>query len=459
MFNKIYLPCLFGVESVLAQELKDMGYAQSQIEVKDALVCLHLTEAEDLADQVARLNINLRTAERVLVGLSQGLAENFDQLYELVKAIAWPQVLDPGYVIEVKGYSRQSKLNSLPACQRIIKKAIVDRMLEAGPGQKLKRGKKGPRGEQVRLAENPRKGINRIQFSLVKDHLQVYLETSGDPLHKRGYRPLNHAAPLRESLAAAILAISFYRKNIANREVLWDPFCGSGTFPIEAALIATRTAPGLGREFAAEKYKMIGQASFTRQRQLAREQSLLYGAGLKSVMEQPKEPGQTHLNGAASGLRRNSLAGRQDFLLAGQDPRIFASDISEEALAMTRDHARRAGVSDLIEVFQADIHQLNLPDLVRKFASDRILLCGNPPYGERLESPAEARAIERSLAVLCFNPSHELKPGLRLSLISSDNQLEREFGRRADRRRKLYNGGLKCTLYHYFKSPRPRDRR
>ena len=433
MFNKIYLPCLFGVESILAQELQDLGYAKSQIEVNDAMVSLTLAPADDFADHVAYLNINLRTAERVLLGLARGRTEDFDQLYELVKGIAWTQILDPGYFIEVKGYSRKSKLHSLPACQRIIKKAIVDRMLESRPGEGRDKGRRAGRGDKLKLEENPKKGINRIQFALVKDSVQIFLETSGDPLHKRGYRPISHKAPLRETLAAAILALSFYKKNIANREVLWDPFCGSGTFPIEAALVATETAPGLGRKFAAEKYQIIGQKCFVRQRKLAKDKSLLYREDFK-LCEEADE--------------------RHDFLLPGQRPRIFASDISEEALAMTLAHAKRAGVAKMLEIFQKDIHQAKLEELTRRFSVDRVLICGNPPYGERLDNPAAAKKIAKSLASLCFTTTHELKPGLRLSLISSDEKLEEELGRAADKRRNLYNGALKCTLYHYFKSPR-----
>ncbi len=415
MLDKIYLPTLFGIESITAKELIDLGFEKSQITVDDAEVCLHLDEVSRMPDLIARLNFNIRTAERVLLGLAEFKAVTFDQLYDETFALPWQDWLDRDFFIEVNGHSRKSKLFGVPACQRIIKKAIIEKLR-----QEFQYGTN-------KVPENHRTGINRIQFSIVNDIVRMRMDTSGDGLHKRGYRPLAHEAPLKETLAAAILQIAFYQRNIKNQEVLFDPFCGSGTFLIEAALLATNTAPGIKRHFIAEKYQLIGKSAFDRQREIAKRKSLLYHPELY-------RSGETN-----------------ELISAKEKNRIFGSDISPETISYAKQCAERAGVADYIDFTVQDIVQLNYTDVLHKAGTERILITTNPPYGKRLGNEEEANLLESEIRKICFNKSGDLRKGMRLALITSDEDFEKTIGHSADKRRKLYNGGMRCTLFHYFR--------
>ncbi len=416
LLDKIYLPTLFGVESVTSQELIDLGFSKKQIRVEDAEICLQLDASDVMPDTIALLNFQIRTSERILLGLSEFDAVDFDQLYDRTFDLPWHEWLDQKYFIEVTGYSRKSKLYGVPSCQRIIKKAIID---------KLNSVYKYPKKQ---VPENVKKGTNRIQFAIVNDEVRMRMDTSGDGLHKRGYRPLVHEAPLKETLAAAILMISMYQRNIKNQEVLFDPFCGSGTFLIEAALMATNTAPGIKRHFIAEKYKLIGKEAFDRQREYAKLNSLLYHPERVSEFENPN-----------------------NFLSLEEEKRIFGSDISEDTIEYAKKCAKRAGVEEYIQFETKDIKQIQYEELVNHLGTDRILMTTNPPYGKRLADEKEAEELEYEMRELCFDEFSNLKKGIRLSLITSNNDFEANIERKADKRRKLYNGGMQCTLFHYFK--------
>jgi putative N6-adenine-specific DNA methylase len=426
VLNKIYLPTLLGVEALTSSELQDLGYAKSQISVDDGEVTLHLNPNQNAANSIAELNFNLRTAERVLLGLAEFDADNFDQLYDNTFNLPWHEWVDYKYYLEIIGYSRKSRLQSVPACQKIIKKALTD---------KLNFIYGYPNGV---VPEDQKTGNYRIQFSIINNKVKIRLDTTGEPLHKRGYRPVTHEAPLRETLAAAILMVSFYKRNIKNGEVLYDPFCGSGTFLIEAALIASDTAPGIQRHFAGEEYRIIGKKIFDRARESAKKKSLIYNSDLinKVKMREIKSDKTSSLTST--------------YIYPGISPKIFGSDISSDSIYMAKENAKRAGVEDLICFEKQDIYKLERANLLKKLSTDRILFVANPPYGERLADHEKAKNLANQLCKLCLDDKRSIARGTRLSVLTSDDDFETIMGFKANRRRKLYNGGIRCTLYHYF---------
>ncbi|HHU52747.1 MAG TPA: class I SAM-dependent RNA methyltransferase [Clostridiaceae bacterium] len=426
VFNKIYLPTLLGVEALTSSELQDLGYQKSQITVDDGEVTLFLDSNQEAANAIAELNFNLRTAERVLLGLAEFNADSFEQLYDKTFNLPWHEWVDYQYYLEIVGYSRKSALHSIPACQRIIKKALIDKL-------NLIYGY--PDGV---VPEDQNAGNYRIQFSIINNKVKIRLDTTGDPLHKRGYRPITHEAPLRETLAAAILLVSFYKRNIKNGEVLYDPFCGSGTFLIEAALIGSNTAPGLQRHFAGEEYCIIGRKVFDRARELAKRKSLIYNPDLLNEVK---------LQDVKS---ENNSFNTSSHIYPGLPPKIFGSDISRDNINLAKENAKRAGVDDLILFEKQDIYQLKRVNLLEKFSTDRILFVANPPYGERMADQEEAEKLANQLCKLCLNEKRFVARGTRLSVLTPDDDFETIMGFKANRRRKLYNGGIRCTLFHYF---------
>ena len=359
--------CLFGLEGPLGNELRHMG--MNSVAPENGRVRFET----DLAG-LARANIRSRFAERILLLLGRFPARSFDELFEGVRALPLEDWIGRSDAFPVEGWSVDSALHSVPDCQRIIKKAAARRL-----------------GERYSLSWLPETGAEyRIRFTLLKDECCIYLDTSGTALHKRGYRPAHNAAPLRETLAAAAVDAAGYR----GRGEFCDPFCGSGTIAIEAALAAKGRAPGLSRHFAAEGWANIPAAVWDAERESARAREY---------------------NG---------------------EYRIYASDIDPEAVAIARANARRAGVGDLIEFSVADARRF------RRGTDDGVIVT-NPPYGERL--------MERRSAQELLGAFGEAWRGTdwRLALLSSDEEAERLLGRRADKRRKLYNGMIKCTLYIY----------
>ena len=363
------IPCLLGLEKLVADEVKRLGLQDVRAE-NGRILC-----RGSWAD-CARLNINLRCGARVIALLGQFPAQSFEELFQGVRAIAWEEFLPQDAAFPVKGYSISSQLHSVPDCQKIVKKAVVERLKSVyGLSWFSEEGESFP-----------------IQFAIMKDEAALYIDTSGTGLHKRGYRPAQVAAPLRETLAAAIVDIARYR----GRGDFCDPFCGSGTIAIEAALAALNRAPGLNREFAAETWRCLPRGIWQSERNLARSREY-------------------------SG-----------------DYHIFASDIDPRAVALSRENARRAGVEKYIDFSVADAR-----DFSRK--TENGTLCTNPPYGERLLEKEAAVELMRA-----FGKTMRETENWKTYVISSLENFENVYGKRADKRRRLYNGMIPCQLYMYL---------
>lgn len=373
MTNKPYklcAPCLFGLESVLSGELKRLGF--EDISVTDGRV-----EFTADAEGIARANLNLRTAERVLIVLESFRAVTFQQLIDGAEKIPFEEYIGKKDAFPVKGWSLNSQLHSVPDCQSIIKKAAVKRL---------------SRKYGVAWLEESGPTV-QIQFSINKDIATIMLDTSGIALHKRGYRKVANLAPIRETLAAGILDIA----RIYPDTQLYDPFCGSGTFLIEAAYKAKNIAPGIYRRFAAEKWDSL-----------------------------PSKIWQTSREEAIEKIRKDI-----EFT-------AFGSDISQDSLEIAEANARRAGISGLIRLETADVKNFTIPDR-------KSLVVTNPPYGERLMNGEDLTKLYQTMGNV-FQPSQQTA----YYIISSAEDFEQGFGRKADKKRKLYNGMLKCNLYQYF---------
>jgi putative N6-adenine-specific DNA methylase len=367
--TEFVVPCLFGLEGPAADELRRMG-------IEDVRAENGHVRFSGGAAECAKANLRLRTGERVLLCLGSFEAKTFDQLFEGTRALPWADYIPKTGAFPVKGYCLDSALHSVPDCQKIVKKAVSKAL-----------------GERYGLEWLPEGGIlYQIQFSLVKDRAELYLDTTGAPLFKRGYRPGHVEAPLRETLAAALVNFARYR----GQDAFCDPFCGSGTIPIEAALIARNRAPGLSRDFSAQKWTYFAQNVWRDAAEEAR--SLEYD-------------GPYH---------------------------IFASDISPKAVALSRENAARAGVAADITFSVADARQFTPP-------APSGVIVANPPYGERMLEKNQAEALYRD-----FGAVVAALEGWRKFILSSDEDFERMFGKKAQKKRKLYNGMIRCNLYMYF---------
>ncbi len=366
-------PCFFGTESTLNFEVKRLG-AQN-IQVTDGRV-----RFQGGAELIAAANLNLRTAERVLLLLASYKATTFDELFDGCYHIAWEELLPADAAFPVKGSSLSSQLSSVPACQSVLKKAIVKRLL-AGH----------------RTTALPETGDTyKIRFALRKNEVEIYLDTSGDGLHKRGYRRNATLAPIKETLAAAMADLGRVRRD----SLVQDPFCGSGTLVIEAAQKALNLAPGLRRHFAAEHFDFVPREVWAQQREAARE------------------------------------AVRRDAAFEG-----VGYDIDPAAVALATANAKLAGVGDRCRFEVADVKDFT-PQ-----AGATVLT--NPPYGERLGDAAEAAALARTLGKVW-----QRSPGQGLYAITADAEFEQHFGKKAARRRKIYNGMIPCQLYMYYEQPK-----
>ena len=369
MEYKYCVPCLLGLEAPVASELRRLKL--ENVAAENGRVCF-----TGGPEAMVKANLGLRCGERVLMELGRFRAECFDDLFEQVKALPWEAVIPKNGAFPVKGHCLSSRLMSVPDCQKIIKKAIVERLKAT-----------------YHLNWFPEDGpLYQVRFNLLKDTASLCIDTSGAPLYKRGYRPAHTAAPLRETLAAGLVAISGYR----GREDFCDPFCGSGTIPIEAALAAKNRAPGLLRTFAA--------------------------------MDWPGVPARLWTEG------REEARGREFH----GDYRISASDIDPKALEIARENAKRAGVEDVLHFSLADAGQFGK-------SSENGLIVTNPPYGERISDHKAAEEIYTA-----FGRAWRGAAKWKLYLLSSHTEFERCFGKRADKKRKLYNGMLKCDLYIYL---------
>ena len=364
------VPCLFGLEGLCADELKRLG--MEGVRAENGRVMF----AGEKAD-IPKANINLRTGERVLLVVGETGAISFDELFEGVRAMPWERYLPVDGLFPVKGHSLNSELRSIPDCQRIIKKAVVERMKE-----KFK----------VQWLQETSSEKYQIQFAIMNDAAVLYLDTSGAGLHKRGYRPAGSAAPLRETLAAAIVKLSKYR----GREHVCDPFCGSGTIPIEAALAAVNRAPGLSRMFEAQQWEW------------------LRGRIWADAIDEAKS---------------REYKGDYD---------VWGGDIDPKNIDMAIKNAARAGVAEHIRFETSDAAGFF------RTAPGGIIMT-NPPYGERVMQRDDAEKLYRA-----FGSAVKKLDGWKMYILSSHTEFERTFGRTAVKKRKLYNGMIKCDLFMYY---------
>ena len=368
---KYLIPCLLGLEKLVGDEIKRLGLQDVQVE--NGRVLCRGTDAD-----AARLNINLRCGARVLMELGSFPAPDFESLFQGVLALPLEDYIPKDGEFPVKGYSLNSTLHSIPACQAIVKKASAKRL-----------------GSVYGCETLPETGSRyQIQFAIIKDMATLYLDTSGDGLYKRGYRAQNMGAPLKETMAAAMVTLSRYR----GKDPFCDPFCGSGTIPIEAALIAKNRAPGLDRSFSAQKWKNMD--------------SRLWLDAADEAMDQ-------------------EFHGSYD---------IWGGDIDPAAIELAKHNAELAGVEDCIRFEVADAGKFHRD-------SEYGQLVTNPPYGERLLEKKEAEDLYRMFG----KAMRDMPPKWRILVLSSHTEFERCFGRPADKKRKLYNGMLKCDVFQYGK--------
>ena len=371
MYLQMTAPCLLGLEGLVSDELKQMN--AENVVAENGRVFFEGNE-----NILCRANINSRFAERILIVLDRFHACTFEELFQGVKSLPWSEFIGSKDTFPVKGYSINSVLHSVPDCQRIIKKAVVESLKqdygiswfeEVGP-------------------------VHQIQFSIMKDEVTVMLDTSGRGLHKRGYRPEANDAPIRETLAAALCSLSRLR----HYHTLYDPFCGSGTILIEGAMLAHNIAPGINRNFECDRWGFIPESAWIQERQRCR-----------------------------------------DIIKTDTDFTAFGSDVDSRALELTAVNARRIKVDGFMRLQQRDIKDFSP-------TTEKGTLITNPPYGERMLDIREAERLYRIMGEL-----FTAKKGWSYGIISPDEEFERVFGRKADKRRKLYNGMIKCQYYMYFK--------
>lgn len=363
-------PCIFGLEGICANELKFLGVENVRAENGRVLF-------EGDYATLARANLCSRYAERIQILLAEFEARTFDELFEGVRAVEWEGFLGMNDAFPVKGRCLNSKLASVPDCQKIVKKAIVSRL-----------------SEKYMLSWFEETGaVHQVQFLLLNDRVSVLLDTSGAGLHKRGYRAESNEAPIKETLAAAMADLSRVRPY----SFVVDPMCGSGTILIEAALKARNIAPGIRRYFACERWGCVPQDAFAQEREAAKS-------------------------------RERDAA---DFCAEGYD-------IDPAALSVARRNAEKAGVGEMVRFAQRDIRDFALSD-----GNQTVIT--NPPYGERL---LDIRAAEELYRVM--GERFVRAKGKSYTVITPDDDFEKLFGRRADKRRKTYNGTLKCQIYQFY---------
>lgn len=368
---KLTVSAASGVESVTKRELSRLGFGEPS-----AVLGAMSFDAE--WKDIARLNIRLRTADRVYLSLADFPAATFDELFDGAASIPWEDYLKGDERVVVDGKSSQSKLFALSACQKIVKKAVAERM-------RKKRG----------IAYLPENGCAvRVYFRIYRDRAEISLDTTGTGLHKRGYRDKVGAAPIRENLAAAMVLLSDYYY----ARPFFDPFCGSGTIAIEAAMLALDIAPGLNRRFDFENFPFYAEKF------------------LLSAREEAKDTEKRD----------------RDVLIVG-------SDIDEKAVDLARRHAARAGLAGRIRFEKKD---------AAEFSSELSggVIVTNPPYGDRVLDEQSAHALIRKFGSACRTLN-----GWSVFAISADREFEKAFGKKADKTRKLYNSDKECRFYEYFK--------
>lgn len=361
----------FGLEAVVARELRTLGYSDPRVENGRVLFSAN-------PEAIARANLWLRSADRVQLLLGEFEARTFDELFEQTKALPWEDWIPKEGEFPVQGKSVKSQLHSVPDCQAIVKKAIVERLKQTYRIQWFQ--ETGP--------------LYSVQVALLKDRATLTIDTSGAGLHKRGYRTQGGQAPLKETLAAALVQLSHWQPG----RLLLDPFCGSGTILIEAAMIGDNIAPGLTRRFAAEDWPQLGKDLW-------------------------------------QAARRDASQAMEDKPL-----KLQGSDADERAVAIARNNADNAGVADKIHFQRRALAE------VRSSVKYGCLIT-NPPYGERLQAPIE---LYREMGRV-FAPWDTWS----IYVITSETEFEKYYGRKADKKRKLYNGRIECDYYQFIGPPPP----
>lgn len=376
---ELVVPCHFGLEAVTKREIYDLGYEITRVE--DGRITFEGDE-----EAICRANVFLRTAERVLLQVGRFKATTFEELFQGIKAIPWEEYIPSNGKFWVKKASSiKSKLFSPSDIQSIAKKAMVERMKQ-----------------KYHMEWFPEDGAAYpVRIFLLKDEVMVTLDTSGDSLHKRGYRLMTSKAPLTETLAAALIMLTPWKKD----RILVDPFCGSGTFPIEAAMIAANIAPGMNREFTAENWTNLI----------------------------PRQ------------LWYDTVSEAEDMIDKDVDVDIQGYDIDGEVVKAARENAKRAGVDHMIHFQQRAVADLKHP---KKYG----FVISNPPYGERLEDKADLPELYSQIG-----NSYAGLDAWSMYLITSYEDTEKYIGRKADKNRKIYNGMLK-TYFYQFMGPKPPKR-
>lgn len=370
---EIVVPVLLGLEAFTAREVRRLGYETASVE--DGRITF-----KGGYDAICRANMNLRTGERVLIKVGEFTAMSFEELFEKTYALDWERYIVKNGAFPVKGHCLKSQLASERDCQAIIKKATAKKM-----------------SEKYGIEWLPEDGgTYQIQFSIMKNRVTIMIDTSGVPLHKRGYRQKSNLAPLRETLAAAMVMMSYWKFEYP----LCDPFCGSGTIPIEAALFKRNIAPGLNRRFAAMNFDCVDEKLWERVAEEARD----------NEHDVPLE--------------------------------IYAYDIDEKTARLAEENAKKAGVGEYITIGTADA-----ADFFSE-RSDGTIIC-NPPYGERLSDKKECEELYRRIG-----KSFQKLDNWAYYIMTSNEQFENCFGKKADKKRKLYNGMIRCNVYQYFSKKR-----
>lgn len=376
---ELIAPCHFGLESVLKREIYDMGY--EIIQVEDGRITF-----EGDAEAICRGNIFLRTTERVLLKVGRFHATTFEELFQGIKALPWEDYIPAdGKFWVTKASSIKSKLFSPSDIQSIVKKAMVERMKQ-----------------EYDMDWFPEDGASYpVRVFLMKDEVTVTIDTTGESLHKRGYRTMTSKAPLKETLAAALILLTPWKAD----RILVDPFCGSGTFPIEAAMIAANIAPGMKRHFLAETWDNLI----------------------------PKE------------LWQECFMEAEEMVNTDIEVDVQGYDIDGDVIKAARENAKRAGVEDLIHFQQRPVKELHHP---KKYG----FIITNPPYGERLEEKEALPALYKEIGM-----AYQNLDAWSLYMITSYEDAEKYIGRKADKNRKIYNGMLK-TYFYQFLGPKPPKR-
>ena len=381
MRRELIATATFGLEAVVRREVEALGYRI--IKTEDGKVTY---EADERG--IVRSNLWLRCADRVLLKIDEFQVTDFEELFQRVKGIAWEEIIPCDGRFTVNCTSVKSTLHNPPACQRTVKKAIALRLQEF-----------------YLLDKMPETGAEyTVKLTLLKDRATLTIDTSGEGLHKRGYRIEEVQAPIKETLAAALVQLSFWREG----RVLLDPCCGSGTIPIEAAMILKNIPPGLNRGFASEGWDIIEKTLWKEEREEAR----------RGIGEGREESG------------------------------IIASDVDPRAIEAAKANAAKAGVADAILFRQMSIEDMSVSKWLGKLEEIRgLVIVTNLPYGERVGDEKSILSIYETLKKILEN-----NPTWNLFAITSDKSIEKHIGRRADRRRKLYNGNIETTYYQFHGS-------